>query len=143
MTLQKKLYSAVLAGAMTLSIGSMTSFASNYSDTAFTFNFDIGTNVAYTLARAKDDNTSAYMKLQKLQGGTNPTYTASVVKENYTNFSKTWYYSFSSANINQGRYLSNYAYEDDGAGVKVRIKATRGADPNGFYGSGLWSPDSL
>lgn len=66
MTFQKKLYSAVLAGALTLSIGSMTSFASNYYDTAFTFNFDIGTNVAYTSARAKDDNTSAYMKLQKL-----------------------------------------------------------------------------
>ncbi|MEK5390619.1 hypothetical protein NSQ59_09670 [Margalitia sp. FSL K6-0131] len=97
----------------------------------------------YTDPRPKYDSTSAWMKLKDLSGfATNPSYTASVVKENYSNFSKTWYYTFSKSNINQGVYLSNHAYEDNGYGVKVRIKAV-GDGNNSFYGSGDWSPDSI
>ena len=41
------------------------------------------------------------------------TIKASVVRENYTQYSRTWYYTFDKSHINQGRYLSYYAYEDD------------------------------
>lgn len=143
MSLRKKYYSVVFVVAMLMSFISVSALANNSSDTSFVFNFPIGTNVTYTDARAKVDNSSAYMKLQRLVGGTSPSYTASVVRENYSNFSKVWYYTFNKNNINLGRYLSNYAYEDDGINVKVRIKAVRGADKNDFYASGVWSPDSI
>jgi hypothetical protein len=116
--------------------------ANNSSDTSYVFNFPLGVSTTYTDARAKVDNSSAYMKLQKLVGSTSASYTASVVREDGSNFSKTWYYTFNSSHINQGRYLLNYAYEDDG-NVKVRIKATRGAYKNDFSASGVWSPDSI
>lgn len=143
MAVKRRLYVAVLAVVIVLSVGSLSALANNYTDTDFSFGFPPNsTTNQYTAARAKTDASSAYMKLQSLSGSdSNPSYTASVVRYNYTNFSRTWYYSFNRSNINQGRYLSNYAFEDDGK-VDVRIKARAGS-VHGFGAYGVWSPDSI
>lgn len=141
----KKLYVTIIAAALLLTIGSVTALANNSSDTSFSFTYPPnGSTTAYTAARAKVDNSSAYMKLQYLSRS-DAFYYASVVKSNYSNFSKTWTYTFNSSNLNQGRYLSNYAYEDLGVNVLVRIKGQRGGNISpsaGFTASGVWSPDS-
>ncbi|TCP29944.1 hypothetical protein EV207_10738 [Scopulibacillus darangshiensis] len=146
MTLRKKVYTVVLTAAMVLSIGFSTAiptFANNYHDTDYVFNFPMGTNVAYTGIRSKSDDSSAYMKLKEIGPRTyNPAYTASVVNLYGKNFSRTWYYVFDSSDINRGRYLSNYAWEDNHRVVSVQIKAVRRA-AHGYYASGVWSPDSI
>ncbi|TGA96897.1 hypothetical protein E4665_13625 [Sporolactobacillus shoreae] len=139
---KRKLYVTVLAVVVILSVSSLTAFASNYTDTSFSYGFGPGSTTQYTGDRLKTNNTSAYMKLESISGSDpNPSYTASVVKSSYSNFSKTWYYTFNRANINQGRYLSNYAFEDAGE-VYVRIKGTANS-VHGFGAYGVWSPDSI
>ncbi|WP_376847072.1 hypothetical protein [Camelliibacillus cellulosilyticus] len=127
---------------MLLSIFSVTAFAKNASDTSFEFVFKpFLSPTLYTSARAKEDNSSAYMKVKSM-----PAYAinASVVRSDYSEFSKTWVYRFDSSDVNKGRYLANYAYEDDGYHVKVRIKAIKAVSPAaGFVVSGVWSPDSI
>lgn len=145
MKVAKRLYTIVLAMTFLLSIGffgANAAFAHNYGDSTFSFGFPPNSKTnQYTPTRWKEDSTSSYMKLQSIGGDLNPSYTASVVRGNKTNFSKTWYYTFSQKNINQGVYLKNYAYEDDGK-TYVRIKAT-GYAVHGFYANGVWSPDSI
>ncbi|EOR25924.1 hypothetical protein A499_03403 [Niallia nealsonii AAU1] len=145
MSIKKKIYGLVLSGAVVLSIGSFTAFAAdgNYRDEAYSYGFPIGTTTDYTDARTKINDTSSYMKLQKLTGATSPSYTASVVDFNGNNFSKVWYVTFNKSSLNQGRYIKNFAWEDNKKEVQVRIKAVRGADKNGFSASGVWSPDSI
>lgn len=148
MSINKKVYSFVLTGAALLSLSSISVFgASNHGDTKYNFNFPTGTSIQYTEAREKYNETAAYMKLKTLGGpATNPSYTASVVKKDNSNFSKVWYVTFGKSNINQGRYLKNYAKEDNKnkTYVDVKIKAKRDAgNLNDFYGSGVWSPDSI
>ncbi|WP_077615493.1 hypothetical protein [Caenibacillus caldisaponilyticus] len=139
----KKVYLFVLAIAVLLSIGTITAFANNYSDTNFSFTFAPQSSApVYTQARAKTDHSSSYMKLKSLSRS-DGAYYASVVRKDHTNFSKTWTYRFDRTDLNVGRYLLNYAYEDDGE-TFVRIKATRAVSPNiGFTASGVWSPDSI
>lgn len=112
--------------------------ASNHTDTAWNFNFTVFDKVEYTTARAKQDDTSAYMILTSRSKAQR--FTASVVDSSYKNFTKTWYQDI--VNVNQDYFVPNYAYEDRGYDVKVRIKATTG-DFTGFDANGLWSPDSI
>lgn len=139
-----KLYAGIFSGALLLSIGSATAFANNSSNTSFEWDFQYGTNTDYTPSRAKVDNTSAWVDVQSIGPDTSHAVTASVVNgSNYSNFSKTWYYKLDSSSLNRGIYLSNYAYEDKGVNVPVRIKATRVGSLNAeYYFSGVWSPDS-
>lgn len=145
MNFKTKLYGTVLTAAMLLSIGSVTAFASNTSDSSFEFDFPSGTNTSYTSARSKYDNTSAYMKLKSMAGsGSNLSYYATVVRSNHSDFSPPRTYVFDSSDINKGRYLANYAYENDGYGVQVRIEGKRRVSTAvDYYASGVWSPDSI
>lgn len=70
----------------------------------------------------------------------NQRFTASVVKSNNGNFSKTWCVDI--VTINTEYFIPNYAYEDQGYGVNVKIKGETG-DLFGFDVSGVWSPDSV
>lgn len=123
MKLKKKLYTIVLSAALLLSIGSVgavTAFAHDYGDSTYDFGFSPSTSTQYTPTRLKEDNTSSYMKLKEIGGyDSYPSYTASVVDGDKTNFSKTWYYTFNSSDLNQGRYLLNRAYEDQGGRMFV------------------------
>ncbi|GAA0608487.1 hypothetical protein GCM10009001_27290 [Virgibacillus siamensis] len=143
MKIAKKLYIVVLSAAMVLSVGSLTVYANNYTDTAFDFTFPPQSyNSQYTNARTKTDSTSSYMKLRNLSQS-NVAFYAEVVHFDYSSFSKTWVYKFDSGDLHRGRYLLNYAFEDYGH-TRVRIEADRAVSPNlGFTADGVWSPDSI
>lgn len=139
-------YATVSLGVLGGSIIAIPSFAnevntlSNNADTAFHFTFtpSIVGSSAYTGVRHKENATSAYMKANSRSK--NQQFTASVVKSNNGNFSKTWFVDI--ATINAEYFIPNYAYEDQGYGVNVKIKGQTG-DLFGFDVSGVWSPDSV
>ncbi|GGI65004.1 hypothetical protein ACFQOY_08810 [Enterococcus alcedinis] len=139
------LSSVITLGILATSIGSISALADgidaygNSSDTSFDYNFAPGLgSTRYTASRVKYDATSAYMKLQSRTKKQN--YTASVVDSNNKNFSQTWFVEVKT--IGTEYFIPNNAYEDQGYGVKVRIKAHTG-DLFGFGASGVWSPDSV
>ena len=139
--MKKRYYSIVLFAALLMAFGSFTAFANNSGDTTYSFEFPFGKNTVYTAARSKTDASSSYMKLTSMSNKSY-SYNATVVNSNYSNFSRVWTYKFTSADINRGRYLSNYAKEDGAS--SVRIKGSRiGSTNTEYWMSGLWSPDSI
>ncbi len=110
---------------------------SNHADTKFNFSFSFFNRTQYTNARPKYNATSAYIQMKKRSKKVS--FSASVVDSNYKGLSKTWYYKIGT--IDKGVYVANYAYEDRGYGVNIRIKAT--TDGAAFSTSGNWSPDSI
>lgn len=137
----------LLSGFLTLGIigGTVTTFASelssrsNHTDTNYSFTFTPGIgSTEYTSVRHKEDASSAYMKLQSRSKAQE--YTASVVNSSNGNFSQTWYVDITT--IDHEYFIPNNAYEDQGYGVNVKIKAHTG-DLFGFDVAGVWSPDSV
>lgn len=147
MKMKRKFYAIVLSAAMLLIIGSVGAanvFASggNYHNSKFSFGFPPRTTTTqYTAYRPKDNNTSAWMKATSWTSSiSSPSYTASVVKVNKSNFSRTWYVTFTKGS--PVHYIKNYAYEDYGYGINVRIKGVA-SSIHGWAVSGVWSPDSI
>lgn len=119
-------------GLVLSAFGAHNAFANNHGDTNFFFSFGADKNV-YTDSRPKYDNSSAYIKPTTVLGGS--AISANVVLKNRTSIGPT-----KAAYVNQGTYLTNYAYETYGYRVQVRIK---GSGAGAQAASGVWSPDSI
>ena len=128
---------AIMGG--TLAFASELGSRSNNSATAYSFTFtpELSTN-EYTDVRHKEDASSAYMKLERRSRAQE--FTASVVDANNGNFSQTWFVVIRT--VGAEYFIPNTAYEDQGYGVNVKIRAHTG-DLFGFDASGVWSPDSV
>lgn len=124
------------------------SFAGNIKDTNFYFSFSpVNSYITYTESRTKYDKTSAYMKLESINDGVNG-YGAEVVDGNNRYFNKRFpLVYFTEYTINEGQYIKNYAGEERGTPVNVKIKAKGGAKPGSpnatWRANGKWSPDSI
>lgn len=139
MKFKKKLYAAVLTGAVLLSAGSMTTFAaSGHDDSKFQFGFN-GFETEYTGVRWKYESTPLFIYLKDISGSRSA-FTASAVDGDYGNFSYTSHNRIDRSDINKYNYINSNAYEDRQI-TDVRIKAVSGS-PHAFIASGLWSPDS-
>ncbi|WP_017414624.1 hypothetical protein [Clostridium tunisiense] len=141
----KKIMVATLicGSVITSAIVSNAYAAGNVGDTDYIFTFPANTiGYNYTDIREKKDYTSSYMKLMSIYDGS-PRYVAKVVDSARYPFSKSWYYYFSD-NLYEDVFLTNYAAEDRGTPVNIRIEAK--SDPvfyNAWKASGVWSPDSV
>lgn len=138
----------IVGGVITGAVASNAYAAGNTGDTEFYFTFPSDTTVttfAKTEERSKQDYTSAYMKMTSLTDGANG-YKAEVMDEYLNPFIKRFgYVYFNDNNEDIGQYIPNYAAEERGIPVKVRIKAI--CIPSSVYGgwgaAGVWSPDSV
>ncbi|HDX9578514.1 TPA: hypothetical protein ROX88_002051 [Bacillus pseudomycoides] len=143
-TIKKALGVALVTGALVGGIGN-TASAANTTDKPYYFYFTADYQEQYTEARTKYDYTSAYMKLNTIGDG-DATYEAEVVDSNGRSFSKRWTYWFNEYTAGKGTYLQNYAGEDRGTPVNVKIKGVRQyqpADASKWGAEGVWSPDSI
>lgn len=137
---KKKL--AVMATMMVLS--GYTAFAAgNYGDTPFTYNFSSSIPIGgwVTSARAKQDDTSSYMKCKVAP--TNYKYKASV----YGAYSNGIYESVGSPQytfaVNTTKYMINYVKEKEEKNyTHARIFAVPDI-ASSWTASGVWSPDSI
>ncbi len=121
--------------------------AGDISDRPFKFYFSMKGSVAHTERRAKYDSTSAYMRFGWIQDGAGG-YHVKVVDENSNDFSKTWWSRSFNEYVPNGteEWIPNYAYEDRGYGVKVKLRGEGhgGAVSSGIWSTGGdWSPDSV
>ncbi|MGE8057063.1 hypothetical protein ACQKOD_24780 [Bacillus mycoides] len=121
-------------------------FAANTGDTGFYFKFSgyNGSTVS-TEVRNKQNSTSSYMKLGSINDGVYG-YSAEVVDSSGNHFSKRYSQFFGEYEVGKGVYIANYAAEDRGLPVGVRIKAVgreKPADYRSWAAEGKWSPDSI
>lgn len=124
-----------------------TAYAGNISDSPYKFYFSMKGSVAHTEARPKYDDTSAYMRLDGIQNGCGG-FKVKVVNGGGGDFSRVWWSRPFNEYTPNGteEWIKNYAYEDSGYGVQVKLKGEGGG---GFVGSGIWhttgvwSPDSV
>ncbi|MBR4059307.1 MAG: hypothetical protein IKK03_05645 [Lachnospiraceae bacterium] len=141
---KKRIFSRMLVALLTvvsvLQVATVSSNAAgNYRDTEYTFEFE--NEQLYTRLRAKQDNTSSYMKCNTCTTGTS--YTAHVVAANRD--TNTPYYDVSNGHTylftaNTTYKMINYAYE---YGYSYAAIACSPNYTYQFTASGLWSPDSV
>lgn len=140
--MQKKiLVSLALVAGLGITGFTSTANAGNISDSEYKYNFTTSGNTAYTNARSKYDSTSSYMRLCEMENGPG-SFKVKVVKANTSDFSRYWW-SDSFTNVGQQQYISNYAYEDVGYGVPVRMKAEGHGGSTTCICKVKWSPDSI
>lgn len=141
------LVSLALVGGLAITGFATTAYAGNISDTSYQFYISTSGSVAHTTARPKYDATSAYMKFGWIQDGAGA-YRVKVVDSNGYDFTKFWWSQYFNDYTPTGTqaWISNYAYEDRGYGVNVKLKAEGqgGAVSGGIWSTGgVWSPDSV
>lgn len=143
---KKFLVSLALVAGIGITGFATTAFAGDIVDKGFTFYISTSGSVAHTERRAKYDATSAYMRFDWIQDGAGG-YRVKVVDRDGNDFSKFWWYdNFNEYTVGKETWLKNYAYEDRGRGVEVKIKAEGqgGAVSGGIWSTGgVWSPDSV
>lgn len=120
--------------------------AANTGDTLYFFKFKSrAASESYTPARPKYNATSAYMKVKSItHGGSGAT--VSVVDLNQNQFNRTWYVTYGDNDDGKEFWIPNWAYEQYGSGVQVRLRAQVGYVylPQDEWGSEVWwSPDSV
>ncbi|MFX0548274.1 hypothetical protein ACOAKC_02955 [Hathewaya histolytica] len=128
----------------------ITGFASNVNagnvkDTAFEFYFSRTGGIAYSNnIRPKYDSTPTYFKFGWIKDGAGG-YKVKVVDQNGSGFSRTWWSRYFNDSVPSGTqsWISSYAYEDRGYGVKVKLHAEGGGGTGVWNSGGLWSPDSV
>lgn len=121
--------------------------AQNVKDTNFIFNLSVRGSVSHTEARPKHNATPSYMRFDWIQDGAGG-YRVKVVDQNMHNFSRYWWSRTFSDHLPSGTkaWISSYAFEDRGYGVKVRLHADGGGGVvrGGIWKTGgVWSPDSV
>jgi hypothetical protein len=134
--MKKKIFALALGAMLALSVVAPSlAFAGNYTDTAYQFNFSNGGSWL-TASRAKQDDTSSYMKCTSAAGRS---YNATVVAR-----SGSTAYAVGSPSYGffagTERYLVNYVKERGYSYASILATPTSTAS---FAASGLWSPDSI
>lgn len=146
--MKKKL---LLSLALVVGLGSTgfltTVNAQNVKDTAYKFHLSVKGSVAHTEVRPKHNATPSYMKYGWTQAG-GGSYKVKVVDQNMNNFSRFWWSRDFGPSTQPGTksWISSYAFEDRGYGVKVRLHAegSGGTVAGGIWQTGgVWSPDSV
>lgn len=101
------------------------------NNSSFFFNFTNGT--ANTSAQAKQTTSSVYIRSDNMVGGNGFEARTALANGNSVGQAKT-------VVLNQDTYLTNYAVENYGSGIRVHINAS--APPSGPQSaSGYWRPD--
>lgn len=142
---KKFLVSLTLVVGLGITGFATTAYAGNTEDKLYTFNFSSSGSVAYTQgSREKQDATSAYMQFINMSssGGR---YRAKVVDSNGNDFSRIIWsrYFYESTPSATATFIGNYAYEDRGYGVLVKLKAEGDGGTGIWTTNGWWSPDSV
>lgn len=130
---------ALAAFAILLSISVIPALASNWKDTAYTFNFENSTWQT-TEMRVKEDDSYVYMNCQysEYSGDTYNAYVWGWNSDTNTRFETGGPYSFWEGKV---RKMTNYVYENDGDYAYIRAEYS--GDHSDGYFKGLWSPDSI
>ncbi|WP_346887717.1 hypothetical protein [Clostridium sp. UBA1056] len=141
---KKFLLTLALVAGLGITGFATTADAGNIKDEPYKFNIHSGGSLTYTDARPKYDDTSAYIRFDWLQNGGGG-YHVKVVDARGNDFSKSWWSSYITVLTKPGeeQWIRNYAYEDRGYGVLVKLEA-EGHGGTGIWSStGVWSPDSV
>ncbi|KYC92938.1 hypothetical protein MXL46_16100 [Heyndrickxia sporothermodurans] len=109
--------------------------AGNVGDTSFTFVFG---ESEHTASREKLDSTSAYIRASSIGGGSY--ITSWVALNNGTDISRGNHYQVPK---NKDVFMKNWAYEEYGKHVLIRLEGRKIAGTSTFAASGVWSPDSV
>ncbi|WP_369902177.1 hypothetical protein [Bacillus manliponensis] len=114
--------------------------ASNHSDKEYYFEFDDFNSSASqdTGSRVKYNTTSVYMKSNYVGGDYK--FSGHVRKSDGTDVSGGKRYSFGDGTT---QYMTNYAVEKYGSGVKVKVRGEAGWNVVRVAAGGVWSPDSV
>lgn len=132
--------SVCAATCMILVGGVVPSFANNYTDTVFQFDFGLANGIRYTDGRAKTDKSKSYMKCNTITSGYS--YSADVYASLsggdsvYCGTGTSYTFNASTG----GKYLTNYVRENGYTAAKIGAKA--GFNIKNVTATGVWSPDN-
>ena len=136
----KKVLGSVLLSAMMIStMGSVTAFANNSTDTSYNFTFENAQR--YTDARAKQDTSKLYMKCNSITSNTS--YTAHAVgctsaTSTKVDCSRGNSYTFATAGTYY--YMTSWVKENGYNYARIACNPNYGYK---FTASGKWSPDNV
>ena len=137
--LKKVVGATMLTGMMVYLMGTIVTYANNYPNTPFEFNFN--NSQCYTTKRDKTDTSKMYMKCTSITSGTSYTAHAVGYNEYYDNvahdFSRGKTYKFNSKD--QYYYMTNWVREN---GYKIGAIAANPDYGYKFSATGNWSPDN-
>ncbi len=143
----KKILSKTLAGALTgalvFSTGMTITWANNHTDTTATIPFDeaSGYYVDYTIGRAKDDDSSGYIR--GIWADNDYSFSAALVAANanggttyYENFRLFTYHVYPGENY----YMTNYVKESGYNYAAIKCESNHASRYTVHF---AWSPDSI
>lgn len=115
--------------------------AANTADTKWSWNIPLLSLESYTSAREKTDTSPIYFYISSMNKNESSGRLRLVVVNNNGKMFRNWK-KFVRYAYGTGKYcLSSNAYEDNGAGVLVKVRGDR-QETLHIKASGYWSPDS-
>lgn len=138
-----KTLAGALAGALVFSTGMTITWANNHADTTATMTFDeaSGYYIDYTIGRAKDDDTSGYIR--GIWANNDYSFSAALVGANanggttyYENFRLFTYHVYPGENY----YMTNYVKESGYNYAAIKCESNYASRYTVHF---AWSPDSI
>lgn len=134
--------SVLFAVCMIFIGGAIPSFANNYKNTSFQFNFGLLNGSRYTPGRAKKDSSKSYMHCETITKGYSyegKVYASTKLKNELLRFDCSGGNSYP---FKKGvdSYMTNYVKEK--GFTAATIKANAGVNSREVIATGRWSPDN-
>lgn len=138
-----KTLAGALAGALMFSTGMTITWANNHTDTTATVNFDeaSGYYADYTIGRAKDDDSSGYIR--GIWANNDYSFSAALVAAN-ANGGTTYYENFLLFTYHvypgESYYMTNYVKESGYNYAAIKCESDYASRYTVHF---AWSPDSI